>query len=156
MTDGKHLGHVLGAVTKTRYGLEGASQIIRVETGDDDLLSGRGQIVDDVDQPVVEELALIYADYLYMIGNGSQQTERIGHRHGFDLPCRVRDDLGIGVAVVELGLEDLDRDAGDLRPGDATYQLLALATEHRPADDLDPPIVTSPEHVGDERKRSSP
>lgn len=48
------------------------------------------------------------------------------------------DDLRLRVAVVDLRLEQLDALTGDLGPTDPADQLLALATEHGPADDFEP------------------
>ena len=59
-------------------------------------------------------------------------------RHGAHADTRVADDVGRVVAVVDPRLEDddaLPRDLGAAEPAD---HLLALAAEHRAADDLEP------------------
>ena len=49
----------------------------------------------------------------------------------------VRDDVGLAVAVVEARLEQQRRELRDLGAADAAQQLLALAREHRAADDVE-------------------
>ena len=49
----------------------------------------------------------------------------------------VRDDVGLAVAVVEARLEEQRRELRDLGAADAPQQLLALAREHRAADDVE-------------------
>jgi hypothetical protein len=49
----------------------------------------------------------------------------------------VGDDVGISVAVVEAGLEQQRRQLRDLGAPDAPQELLALAREHRAADDVE-------------------
>ncbi len=63
MTHRQHLGDVLGMGRQGRYGLEGSPQVVEIEPGDDDLLSGRGQLLGGVDESPVEELALVDPDY---------------------------------------------------------------------------------------------
>ena len=61
---------------------------------------------------------------------------------------RVRDDVGCVVAVVDPRLEDDHSLPGDLRAAQAPDHLLALAGEHRPADDFEPAAVLwwDPDH----------
>jgi hypothetical protein len=59
----------------------------------------------------------------------------------------VTDDVRRVVAVVELRLEEDDALAGDLGAAEAADHLLALAAEHRSADDLEPAAVrVVPDH----------
>ena len=75
VTDGEHLRHVLGPVTESGDGLERASQVVGVETGDDHLPACRRQVVHDVDQAIVEELALVDADDACRIVDRAEQLQ---------------------------------------------------------------------------------
>ena len=63
----------------------------------------------------------------------------------------VADDVGGVVAVVDARLEEEHALAGDLRAPQPADHLLALAGEHRPADDLEPasPLRRHPDHGRD-------
>src|SRR5262249_60594729 len=63
----------------------------------------------------------------------------------------VADDVADVVAVVDAGLHDQYALPGDFRAPQATDQLLALAAEHRTADDLEPAaaIREEPDHRSD-------
>jgi hypothetical protein len=60
----------------------------------------------------------------------------------------VADDVRDVVAVVDARLHDQDALARDLGAAQAPDQLLALAAEHRPADDLEPAAAAGhgPDH----------
>src|SRR5690606_10039997 len=86
---------------------------------------------------VAEELRLVDPDHGGIPGEEQELVRRVHDDRG-DRVLVVRDDGGLGVAVVDGGLEDLDllpRDAGAFEPAD---ELFGLAGEHRAADDLDP------------------
>ena len=70
---------------------------------------------------------------------------------GAHLRAGVADDVADVVAVVDARLHDQRALARDLRAAQATDQLLALAAEHRAADDLQPAAALGkqPDHGGD-------
>ena len=71
----------------------------------------------------------------------------VGHGLGVDLPAVVRRDAEVAaVAVVEVGLEELNPPAGDEGAPYAPDQLLGLSAEHDAGDDLDPPVSRPVQH----------
>ena len=74
-----------------------------------------------------------------------------GDGDGAHSRARVAYDVGGVVAVVDLWLEDDDPLPGDLRAAQTADHLLALAAEHRAADDLEPAtsLRGDPDHRGD-------
>ena len=89
------------------------------------------------DDALVEELHLVDADRVV----AGREPQHLGARLGGDrahLHAGVRDDMAEVVAVVDHRLHDQRPLARDLGAAQAPDQLLALAAEHRPADDLEP------------------
>ena len=71
----------------------------------------------------------------------------VGHGLGVDLPAVVRRDAEFAaVAVVEVGLEELNPPAGDEGTPYAPDQFLGLAAEHDAGDDLDPSVSGPSQH----------
>ena len=106
---------------------------------------------DDLDDAVVEELHLVDPDRLVArrerrISADSTVTARIRA----DVP----DDVADVVAVVDRASRSA-LEAGDLGAPQAADQLLALAAEHRPADDLEPAAAFGdvPDHGPDPAPR---
>ncbi len=64
----------------------------------------------------------------------------------------MRHNLTDCIPGIERGLERLGRDTGEVVTRYAADELFALPREHRPSDDFDPPLVSSPMHV-DEASR---
>ena len=95
----------------------------------------------------VEELHLVDADRVVAVGEaGDVLGPR--DRDGAHLRPGVADDVPDVVAVVDLRLHDQGALPGDLGAAQAADQLLALAAEHRAADDLEPAAVLGeqPDH----------
>src|SRR4029078_1022791 len=87
----------------------------------------------------VEELPLVDAHHLGLRADALEQLARRADALRLDLHRAVRGDVIVAVAVVELGLEDLDLALGDLGAAQAADQLFALAAEHAAGDDFNPP-----------------
>ena len=106
-----------------------------------------------VDDPLFEELHLVDPDDLRRacardeLGASVDRDSR--HPH-----ARMTHDVGRVVAVVDAGLEEDHPLTGDLRAPEPTDHLLALAREHRAADDLEPSssLGRHPDHRGDARR----
>ncbi len=136
--DGQRLGDLVGHREQLRHGMERASQVIRVESGDQDALADIGQAHDGVDQAFAQELRFVDADHFHAPVEPGFQFGGVPDRVGADLQLAVRDDVVFRVALVDAGLEDLHPLARNLGAAQAADQLLALAAEHRPADDFNP------------------
>ena len=98
----------------------------------------------------VEELHLVDADRVVAVGEtGNVRGPRDGD--GAHLRARVADDVADVVAVVDLRLHDQRALAGDLGAAQPADELLALAAEHRAADDLEPAAALweQPDHGGE-------
>src|SRR5207248_3745542 len=105
------------------------------ESRRDDACTTVDEIRDRGDDAVVEELHLVDADRLVA---GREPTHLAARRGGYrtHLGAAVRDDVPDVIAVVDGRLDDQRAQAGDLRAPETPDQLLALAAEHRAADDL--------------------
>ena len=118
-------------------GPERQPAVVGVETRDDDAAAGARQRLHDAHDLGAEELRLVDTDDVERLG-------QLGHvagvtdGHAAHPQARVGDDVGGVEPVVDRRLEHRDRLAGDLGPPEAPHQLLALAGEHRAADDLEP------------------
>src|SRR5262249_21744998 len=96
------------------------------------------------------ELDLVHTDDVVAV----DETRNVGGVVDGDRPhacAGVADDVPDVVAIVDAGLHDQHALPGDLRAPQATDQLLALAAEHRTADDLEPAaaIREEPDHRSD-------
>ncbi len=136
--NGVDLVHLFGHRQQLRHRPKRYPPVIHVEAGHDHPFAEVGQVPAHPRQPIVEELRLIDAHDLRpgvetrhdLVGAVHELT---GHPH-----LRVGNDIPLGVAVVELGFEDLDPLPGDHRPFEKPNQLLRLARKHRAGDYLDP------------------
>ena len=96
----------------------------------------------------VEELPLVDADDFGVAADLRQQVARRGQRcSDGNAQLAVRDDVILGVAGVDGGLEDLDPLPGDLGAAQPADQLLALAAEHAADDHFDPAAVRGSDDV---------
>ena len=80
-------------------------------------------------------------------------------RYGMRMLMRSADVQLAAEAIVDGGLEDLDRATRDDRALHATDELLALPAEHAPDDDLEPTLLVDRGHAGAnarERPRKRP
>ena len=97
-----------------------------------------------------EELHLVDPDHVVRLGEaGNLLGPR--HRDGAHLRAGVAHHMADVVAVVDARLHDQRALAGDLGAAQAADQLLALAAEHRAADDLEPAAALweQPDHRRD-------
>src|SRR4051794_15043167 len=96
----------------------------------------------------IQELRFVNGDNL---GIGTNQAEDLGRGidwTGLELPAVVTGDaVQPGITSIEVGFEDLHLAPGNGGATDSTNQLLALATEHDAADDLDPSGVHAVVHL---------
>ena len=69
------------------------------------------------------------------------QIARGGQIHRRDAHVAVRDDVVLGIAIVDLRLEDLDLAAGDLGAAQPADELFALPAEHAADDHFDPAMA---------------
>ena len=124
------------------------AEVLREAAGDDPC-AVPDERVDRVDDPLVEELHLVDADRVVAGREPAHLVARL-RRDGAHLRAGVRDDVADVVAVVDQRLDDQGALAGDLGAAQAANQLLALAAEHRPADDLEPAagMWLCPDHGG--------
>ena len=138
--DRERLGDVLGDREELRHGIEGPPGIVLVEARDDHALPLAGEALAHLDQLGTEELPLVDADHLGLVGVAQDLAGGPDRARG-DAQLAVRDDRIAGEPVVHRGLEDLDPLAGDLGAAQAADQLLRLAAVHAADDDLDPARV---------------
>src|ERR1700747_2284837 len=105
--DGKQLGDFFGHSQEARHRLEGATEVIGIEPGDDYPLSCISHTHANIDQTVAEELAFIDT---YYFGSRLDFFEDLG-RVSDDLRRKfepgMRDDVRLRVALVNHRLEDL-------------------------------------------------
>lgn len=148
VTNGQHLGHVLGPIAKGRDRLERPTQVIGVETRNYHLLSGPGPGAPRPPRGLGRRTGPRPLRSPLSHPRHVAAAHRRSDRDRVHLEARVRDDLVVGIPDVEARLEGLDRHPCDLIPGDTTNQLLALTGEHRPADDFHPTPITAPIHGG--------
>lgn len=108
------LGNVFRYGQKAANGAEGLPPEIHVESRNDDTLAPIGQFLYMADYGRVEKLSFIQADDGDVIWNLENLTG-VADRGGKQGVAVVRNDFGVSVTGVDLGLEDLDtlaRDAG--------------------------------------------
>ena len=145
----------LGVGQELRHRPEREPPEVLVEPGRDHPGAVVGELERDADDLFVEELGLVDADHL----EAARPLGELGHarhRHGPHPDAGVADDVGGVVAVVDPRLEDHRPLAGDLGAPEPADHLLALAAEHRAADDLEPAAAlrVDPDH-GRDRSRLS-
>ena len=116
--------------------------------GDEDAQAAVRELERGRDDLGLEELDLVDADHLGSL-HARAQLGHGGHGDRVHPRSRVAHYLGDAVAVVDLRLEDHHALPGDLGAAQATDHLLALAAEHRAADDLEPAASAwgDPEHA---------
>ena len=105
------------------------------------------------DDSLTEELGLVDPHDVEALRLRRDLRDR-GDRDGLHPRARMADDVRRVVAIVDPRLEDDDALSGDLGPAQPPDHLLALAAEHRPADDLEPAtsLRRDPDHGGDPRE----
>jgi hypothetical protein len=127
----------LRAAEELRHRSEREAAEVLVEAARHDAHPGLDEAVEDEQDLRREELHLVDADDVVPL----DETGDVGgvvDRDRTHLGPRVTDDVGDVVAVVEPRLDDQRALPGDLGPAQTADELLALAAEHGPADDLEP------------------
>ena len=123
---------------------------MKPEARDDHAHAAVGQFESVRDDGRVEELHFVDPHDVESVRMPDDLGDR---RHGYGAhSCTgVADDVGRVVAVVDPRLEDDDALPCDLRASQTADHLLALAAEHRAADDLEPAtsLRGDPDHGGD-------
>ena len=147
MADGLELVDEVGEREQVGHRAEREAAKVLVEPCGDDAGPAFGEGERRIDDRGLEELGLVDADDVEPLRPGDELGDR-RHRYAAHPDARVADDVGGVVPVVDPRLEDDDALTGDLGAAEATDHLLALATEHRPADDLDPAALPwwDPDH----------
>jgi len=98
------------------HGTEGLAAEVHVGAGDNDPHAGIGQRVRDLADAVVQELGLVDGDDLRVRAHLLGDLHGVGHGLGVDLAAVVGRDAELAaVAVVEVGLEELNPPPGDQR-----------------------------------------
>src|SRR5437868_7701157 len=129
----------LGDSHQFRHRSERLTPKIGIGPGDDHPTPPGSQRGHQLDDAIVEKLGFVDSDD---VGSGvdllGDLCRRI-RRNRFDGTAVVTGDrVDAGVALVEMGLEDLYPLAGDDGAPHASNQLLTLAAEHHAGNDLDP------------------
>src|SRR5581483_5394897 len=155
VADGLELVHELGPGEQLGHGAERKPAKVLVEPGDDDALAALDQPLDHADDLEVEELHLVDPDGVVAVREADDLL-RARDRDSAHLRARVADDVADVVAVVDARLRDERALAGDLRAAEPPDELVALAAEHRAADDLEPAsaLGKQPDHAGDPSART--
>src|SRR5205823_7870843 len=147
VADRLQLVHELGAAEELGHRSEREAAEVLVEAACDDPHSGLDEAVEDEDDLQREELDLVDADDVVAVDEAGDVGGLVD-RYGTHLRAGVADNVADVVAVVEPRLHDQGTLPGDLGAPQAPDELLALAAEHRPADDLEPAtcIWEEPDH----------
>ena len=140
----------LGAAEELGHRAEREAAEVLVEPARDDPHPALDEPVEDERDLRREELHLVDADDVVAVDE-TGDVGRVVDRDRAHLRARVADDVGDVVAVVDPRLDDQHALAGDLGAAEPADQLLALAAEHRPADDLEPAAAVreEPDHRAD-------
>ena len=128
----------VGAGEQLRHRAERLAAEVAIEPGGDHADAIAYKPVHHVDDGRVDELHLVDADDAGC-GRGRVLGDlpRIADRMAAQAAAGVADDVARAVAVIDRRLEQRRSEAGHLGTPDAAQQLLALAREHRSADDLE-------------------
>jgi len=119
---------------------EGLAAEIHVGARQDDPHTAVGQVIHDRHDSQVEELGLVDGDHVDAGPNPLRDLHRRRNRSSFQAGPRVGADLKASpVAIIEVGLEDLNVPSCDERTADSPHEFFRLAREHHAGDYLDPP-----------------
>jgi hypothetical protein len=153
---GVQLRHRLGDGHQVGHRRERPPEIVLIEPCQDDPQPTIRERLGDFDDPDVEELRLVDRDHVRALVNFAEnavarcQGDRLA-----PLPI-MRDDGGRIITSVDAGLERLDVLARELRSLQPPEELLRLAAEHAPDDDLDRAHVPSPGATGAATESTAP
>ena len=135
--DGTALVHIVGERHQVGHRTERLAQIVHVKTGNDDTLALVNQFADNVEDVLFEKLCLVDGHHFGVGFDQIADDAGILHRDGFACAIGVADYVGLAVAAVDGGLEDLDLASGNLHTIDTANEFLGLAREHRATDYFD-------------------
>ena len=120
---------------------------IHVGPGHDDADASVCQGVGHLHHPHVQKLGLIDGHDVHLWANSLGDLHGGGDGDGLGLvPVMGADGEDASVAVIQMGLEDLDLALGDEGPTNPAEKLLGLSAEHHPRDDLDPTVLRAVVH----------
>ena len=136
-----HLRDVLRRGHERRHRTERFARIVHIQPRGDHPHAAVGQRPAHVDDPLVEELRFVDPHHVDVGGQQQDILSRFDRRRPDGVGI-VRHHLLVGVARIDAGFENLHPQVGELGAAQAADQLLGLAREHRPADHLDPPLLT--------------
>ena len=152
VADRLQLVHELGAAEELGHRAEREAAEVLVEPARDDPQPALDEPVEDERDLRREELNLVHADDVVAVDEAGDVGGVVDGDRAHP-GARMADDVADVVAVVDARLDDQHPLAGDLRTPQPPDELLALAAEHRAADDLEPAAVIreEPDHRSDPR-----
>lgn len=121
---------------------KGSTHEVGIQPGDDHLLTGIRQLLGDIHQFQVEEVRLVDAHHLRAPIHLRQDLRRARHRLTLHPLVAMRDNVIVGITIVNGWLKYLHSSSCDQRATQPPDQLFALAGKHGPADAFDPTHVT--------------
>ena len=134
--DGVQFIHLLGLRRERGHGAEGLAAEVGIETRHDHPHALVGQPIHNCDDLRIQELRLVDGHHGGIVLQLRPDVGGLLDGDGVEFGSGMRHDLGLRIAVVDPGLEDLDLLLGDLGPPQAPDQLVGLAAEHRAGDDF--------------------
>ena len=127
-----HLGHLVGYGTEGRHRSEGHTLEVHVKSGHDDADTMIGQGVAHLDDAVVEELCLVDANHVDVVGQQQDASRRVDRRR-LNMLLVVAHHVFLRIAHIDGGFENLHPLLGELGASHSAYQFLRFAREHRAA-----------------------
>src|SRR5947209_13339078 len=122
--------------------MERATEIVSIESGNDDALAHVLQSDHQINHSVTQELSFINADHFGAQINFGLHFGRGAYAFGANSGVVMGNNLVRGVSLVNLRLENLDALARNLSAAQAANQLFTFAAEHRPADHFNPAKIS--------------
>lgn len=125
-TDGVNFLHVFSYREQSGHRAERLSEIIHVQTCYYHAHSAVGELLHHFDKALIEELRLIDSYDLHVVGN-VQNFSRGADRGARNAVAVVRNHVAVGIAVVDLRLENLDFLVCELRSFEPSYEFFGLS-----------------------------
>ena len=133
--DGVGLIDIIGYRHERGHRSEGLPLEVHVEPCDDDAHAAVSQLIAHVHDTHVEELRLVDADHIAVVGKEEDVLTGIDGRRGDDVVV-VADHILLGVTHIDGGFEDFYFLFGKLCPFHTADEFFGLAGEHASAHDL--------------------
>jgi len=140
--NGVELVDLFGDGEELRDGAEGLSSEVHVRSRHDDSDPPICQSIGHLNHPQVQELGLVDGDDFNTIGHGLGNLNGVGHGNGFGLVSVMGADCEDSpIAVIKVGLEDLDPLLGDEGSPDPPEEFFRFSAEHHARHNLDPTVL---------------